>query len=77
MPSSPNFLVVSRSEDSSDTKLTKSRKAISYTKSDEPHDEHEYNEVDVHIKISYKTLVFAFVTFDIIRHLIDRIAGLF
>jgi len=33
--------------------------------------------IDLHISVSYRTLVFAFVTFDVIRHVTDTIAGVF
>jgi hypothetical protein len=69
--------VVSRSEGSSSSKEEVLRKKTFLTKLDESLGEREFNELNVHIKISYKTLVFAFVTFDFIRHLIDRINGLF
>lgn len=35
------------------------------------------SEIDLHISVSYKTLVFAFVTFDIIRSVINTIVGVF
>jgi len=76
MRSSPNFLVVSRSEEPPDTKFGVSRKGGFNTKSGVLPDESEYNEVNIRIKISYKTLVFAFVTFDIIRHVVDRLSEL-
>jgi hypothetical protein len=34
-------------------------------------DEFEFNELEIRLKISYKTLVFAFVLFDVLRKLVD------
>jgi len=34
-------------------------------------DDVEFNELNIRLKISYKTLVFAFVLFDVLRKIID------
>jgi hypothetical protein len=42
-------------------------------------DRHDYdpemNEINVRLRISYKTLVFAFVIFDVLRHVIDKVGN--
>jgi hypothetical protein len=91
MRPSPNCLVVSRSEGRDEpmegrpTDDQVSRNSRDHDRSwnpfrgsrlgsrdDSPSD---YSEVDLRIKISYKTLVFAFVTFDVIRKVVDAITS--
>jgi hypothetical protein len=36
-----------------------------------PQDEPEYNELSIRIRISYKTLVFAFVLFGVLQHTVN------
>jgi hypothetical protein len=70
--------VVSRSEDQDAEAPKAARKGrpwvqLQPVRRDESDDS---SEITVHIRVSYKTLVFAFVSFDVIRRLIDVVPGL-
>jgi len=63
---------VSRSEE--DGTLDESEELSSSNDESKPRprrDEVEFNELSIKLKISYKTLVFAFVLFDVLRKSID------
>nr|QDH86861.1 MAG: hypothetical protein H2Rhizo32860_000003 [Leviviridae sp.] len=65
MRSSPKFLAANRSEraDSDDSILPDVQKSGSHRR---PHrDDVEFNELNIQLRISYKTLVLVFVLFDV------------
>lgn len=69
---SPSYLVVNRSEESGNNSEEPSPEGRRFQLSTHSRrDEPEYNEIDVRIKVSYKTLLLAFVIFDVLRRSID------
>jgi len=79
MLSSPSFLVVSRRELPADDSVRDPVRKSWISRNRTPagrNGDHDYSEVDVHVRISYKTLVFAFITFDVITKVITAISHL-
>jgi hypothetical protein len=79
MRSSPNCLGVSRREG---TDFNLHREALQKLYLEEElgrsrRDDDDGGELKVHLRISYKTLVLVFITFDVIQHIIDAIRNLF
>jgi hypothetical protein len=75
MRSSPSCLVASRSEvhdaDGSDPKGEP--EGIRVVSTPARHQEPEYNELNIRIKVSYKTLLFVAVSFNVLWHVLDTL----
>nr|QDH88666.1 MAG: hypothetical protein H1Rhizo271023_000003 [Leviviridae sp.] len=84
MRSSPNFLVVSRSEEAGGGNVgqvgadsARSPAPLDHTTHQWPRrDDLEFNELNVSLKISYKTLVLAFVLFDVFHKVVNVVFDL-
>jgi hypothetical protein len=72
MRSSPSFLVVSRSEEVSQTSVSAPPEGGTDSRTVMPRrDEVEFNELNIQLKVSYKTLLLVFVLFDVLHKSIN------
>jgi len=84
MRSSPNFLVVSRSERDPEREEDRADPRAGWPNVLAPDTAHrwprrddlEFNELNVSLKISYKTLVLAFVLFDVFHKVVNVVFDL-
>jgi hypothetical protein len=73
MRSSPKFLVVSRSEDSDrpfDPQPPEGGERLEWARPNR-RDAVEFNELDIRLKVSYKTVLLVFVLFDVLHKAIN------
>jgi len=72
MRSSPKFLVVSRSEeDQRNSASTPSEEGVEARGAVPRRDDVEFNELNIQLRISYKTLLLCFVLFDVLHKSIN------
>jgi hypothetical protein len=79
MRSSPNFLVVNRSEGVGDDGKGESPEGgLPYTDLLQPrHDEVDISEVDIRLRVSYRTILMVFVAFNVGNRVVNALSSLF
>jgi hypothetical protein len=72
MRSSPSYLVVSRSEDGESE--VEEEKYLLQLGHHRHRDDVEFNELDIKVRISYKTLLLVFVLFDVFHKIVNAVS---